>query len=401
MASLSDVDASEHLTDLPSAPGELLAIDLPPGPQWAPLLRRLWEAGVAFMPLDHRLTSAERRAVVDRARPAALLDPAGVTLFPGDPIGLEVGAVVATSGTAGAPKLVELTRDGLTSALETSLQVLRIDRGEPWIACLSPAHVGGLLVVLRGAVFDTPVSYERFDRERSLTQARAGSHVSIVPPMAARMADESEDLSALGILLVGGGHLDPDTREALEDRGAHVVTTYGLTETAGGVVYDGVPFPTTKVLVREPENRILVSGPTVMEGYRNDPSATGSAFTVEGWLRTADAGRLTDDGRLHVDGRLDDAIRTGAETVWPAEVERVLRTHPDVADVAVSGRPDPEWGQHVVAFVVPRDPGDPPTLEGLRDHVRERLARHKAPRELVLVEAIPRTPGGKIRRSPL
>jgi acyl-CoA synthetase (AMP-forming)/AMP-acid ligase II len=138
-----------------------------------------------------------------------------------------------------------------------------------------------------------------------------------------------------------------------------------------------------------------------MDGYRHDPAATAAAFTLDGWLRTGDAGELEADGRLRIDGRWDEAIRTGAETVWPQEVEEALRDHPKVTDVAVAGRPHPEWGQQVVAFVVPASVDDPPSLEELRARAAERIARFKAPGELVLVSEIPRTPSGKIRRGAL
>ena len=100
-------------------------------------------------------------------------------------------------------------------------------------------------------------------------------------------------------------------------------------------------------------------------------------------------------------GRVDDLINSGGEKVWPNEVESALRSHPKVAEVGVGGRPDPEWGQRVVAWVVPGDPGDPPTLEELRDHVAATLPRHKAPREVVLVRELPHTLGGKLRRRAL
>ena len=122
---------------------------------------------------------------------------------------------------------------------------------------------------------------------------------------------------------------------------------------------------------------------------------------MRGWLRTGDAGTIDDDGRLHVTGRLDEAIRTGAETVWPGEVERAIASHPKVFEVAVAGRPHPEWGEQVVAYVVPRTIDDPPSLEELRDHASETIARHKTPRELVLLAELPRTPGGKVRRGAL
>jgi o-succinylbenzoate---CoA ligase len=350
--------------------------------------------------VDHRLAAAERRAVLDRARPAVLIDGDGVTIFVGDPVDETVGLVMATSGTAGAPKLVELSRAALTAAIDASSSMLGAGPGDPWVSCLTPAHMGGMLVLLRAVVREVPVEvHEAFEPARLATVSR-GASVSLVPAMLRRLVEASVDLSRFGTLLVGGDALDDGLAAEARALGGHVVTTYGLTETSGGVVYEGVSFPGTRLRISGSDDRIEVRGPTVMEGYRLDPAATGSAFVADGWLRTGDAGAI-EDGRLIVHGRADDAIRTGGETVWPREVERVLATHPKVAEVAVAGRPDPEWGHHVVAFVVPIDPADPPSLRELRDHTGERIARFKAPRELELVEAIPRTSAGKVRRGTL
>jgi O-succinylbenzoic acid--CoA ligase len=179
-----------------------------------------------------------------------------------------------------------------------------------------------------------------------------------------------------------------------------VVQTYGLSESCGGVVYDGEPFDGTSVRIGD-DDRIELRGPTIMEGYRNDAAATGVAFDVQGWLRTGDAGSIDDVGRVRVHGRLDDAIRTGAETVWPDEVERALADHPEVRDVAVAGRPHPGWGQQVVAFVVPVSIDAPPDVAEVRMFLADRLAPFKAPRELILLPEIPRTASGKVRRSAL
>jgi acyl-CoA synthetase (AMP-forming)/AMP-acid ligase II len=149
------------------------------------------------------------------------------------------------------------------------------------------------------------------------------------------------------------------------------------------------------------DGAIDVSGSTVMENYRLDPAATGAAFTTDGWLRTGDLGAIDDEGRLSILGRADHVIRTGAEKVWPEEVEWVLAGHPKVADVAVAGRPDPEWGSRVSAFVVPRVIDDPPSLDELRAHGADHLARFKLPSELSLVHEIPRTRTGKVRRHAL
>lgn len=383
---------------LRAAPGELVAYDVPPGPSWLQILEQHAEAGVSFMPVDHRLPRREKERLLERARPAVLVTPDEEVVFadagPVDPE--RAWVVVATSGTGGEPKLAELPRAALGSAVAGSLDSLGIHHGDLWVSCLSPAHAGGLLVLLRGVLGGAPlVVHEAFDAVGLLASPR-GAHVALVPAMLARLVAEERDLSGFGTLLVGGGPVDGALGDAAAGLGARVVSTYGLTESCGGVAYDGVCFRGTSARIHDGE--IQLKGPTLMDGYRGDPRATAEAFTTDGWLRTGDLGAL-EDGRLIVSGRADDAIRTGAETVWPDEVEAVLRTHPKVSDVAVAGLPDAEWGQRVVAWVVPT--GSIPSLQELRDHCAETLARHKAPRDLVLVDAIPRTASGKIRRRDL
>jgi O-succinylbenzoic acid--CoA ligase len=175
-----------------------------------------------------------------------------------------------------------------------------------------------------------------------------------------------------------------------------VVRTYGLTETFGGMVHDGHPLPGAEVGTG-PAGELLIRGPMLFRRYRGDPERTAAALR-DGWLHTGDLGHLAPDGRVTVLGRRDDLVISGGVNVHPDEVEAVLATHPGVAEVAVAGRPDPEWGQRVAAFVVPRDPRRPPTLDDLRGHARGRLAAAKAPRELVLVPSLPRTASGKLLR---
>jgi O-succinylbenzoic acid--CoA ligase len=192
----------------------------------------------------------------------------------------------------------------------------------------------------------------------------------------------------------------PEDRERAERAGWHLVETYGSTESCGGIVYDGSPLPGSEARIGA-DGGIELRGPTIMVGYRFDEAASKDAFTQDGWLRQGDAGEIDREGRLHVIGRFDDLINSGGEKVWPQEVEAALRPHPKVADVAVGGRLDPEWGQRVVAWVVPVDPGDPPTLEELRAFAARTLPRHKAPRQLVLAADLPRTASGKVRRGAL
>ncbi|HET9672122.1 MAG TPA: AMP-binding protein [Actinomycetota bacterium] len=385
----------------PMGSNELVAIDLPPGPAWVELVRRLWVDAIPFLPLDHRLSERERRMLVHRARPTTILDAAGETvLADGAPVAPGVAVVVATSGVGGEPKLAELHRVAVAVAVRTSAARLGASPGAPWLSVLTPAHVGGLLVLLRGAILGAPVKVlERFEPARLVEEGEGAAFVSVVPTMVRRLVDADLPLHGL-TLLVGGDALDPATAGAARSRGARLVATYGLTETCGGFVYDGVPLDGMSVRL-DPEGGIEVAGPTLMEGYRLDGARTGAAFTTDGWLRTGDLGAIDDDGRLAVAGRADHVIRTGGEKVWPEEVERALVDHPDVADVAVSGAPDSEWGQHVLAHVVPRVLDRPPSLDELRAHAAGRLARFKLPRELRLVPSIPRTGTGKVRRAAL
>ena len=351
--------------------GELIAYALPPGEVWLEILAAHASSGASFFPIDVRLSDREQRASVERARPGLLVTPGDEVLF-ADPAPVDpdrVWAVVATSGVSGKPKLAELPRTALGAAVAGSLTALDASAFDPWVACLSPAHVGGLLVLLRGALAGAPVDVlDGSEPARLWAEAPDGAHVGLVPTMLRRLVATAHDLSRLGVLLVGG------------------------------VAYDGIPFEGTEVRISS-TGQIELTGPTVMEGYRGDPAATAEAFTVDGWLRTGDRGELDAEDRLVVHGRSDDAIRSGGETVWPDEVEAALRSHLGVADVAVTGAPDHEWGQRVVAWVVPVDRALPPTLEELREHSRERLARFKAPRELNVVDALPRTPSGKLRRA--
>jgi o-succinylbenzoate---CoA ligase len=380
---------------------ELVVIDLPPGPEWVELVTRLWLEEVPFLPLDQRLTGRERRAIVDRARPHFIRDAGGETLLgDAEPVAPGVAIVMPTSGTAGEPKLVELHRVAVVVAVSRSAKRLGASPGAPWLCPLTPAHIGGLLVLLRAAILGAPVTvHERFDPERLVHDGEGAAFASVVPAMVRRLVASKLALDGL-TLLVGGDAIDDETADAARARGARLVTTYGLTETCGGFTYDGVPLEGTQVRLGA-DDSIEVSGSTVMEGYRLDPAATGSAFTTDGWIRTGDLGAIDADGHLSIHGRADHLIRTGAEKVWPEEVEGVLSSHPKLRDVAVAGTPDPEWGSHVSAYVVPAATGDPPTLEELRAHGAERLARFKLPRELHLVAEIPRTATGKVRRRAL
>ena len=360
----------------------LVVVRLPP-PEAADAIRRAWDMGRGVLVLDPRAPEAEVARIVER------LDPDG-------DVAPDVAAVVVTSGTTGEAKGVELTFGGLQASARAVSDAIgvRAGGGDRWLCCLPLHHVGGLAVLARSWTVGTPVDIlPRFDVDAVAAAADAGATlVSLVPLMARRLLTAGVDLDRFRRVLIGGGPVPADLPGT---------ATYGLTETWGGVVHAGHPLDGVDVALGH-EDEILVRGLVVMRGYRS-PTAdtdTAAAFTDPntpggGWLRTGDAGAFDGQGRLRVVDRLHDLVKTGGVSVAPTEVEAVLAGHPSVVDVCVAGAPDPEWGERVVAYVVPADPSVPPSVDALRDFARDRLSAAKLPREVVLVDEVPRTPGGK------
>jgi o-succinylbenzoate---CoA ligase len=364
---------------------ELIAIAVPGGQPFVDALRRVWDEGNAAFVLDLRLPSAARDQVLRAMAPSRLVTPDGtLSLDGGRPTQEGDALVVVTSGTTGAPKGAVLTHHAVRSSARATSERLGVRSDDQWLACLPLAHVGGLSVVTRALATDTPVTVQpAFDAHAAMNAARDGcTLVSLVATALQRI-----DPSAFRLVVLGGAR--PPSELA-----PNVVTTYGMTETGSGVVYDGDPLDGVEVRIDE-EGQIWLRGPMLLRAYRD-----GSSPLLDGWLPTGDLGRWEPDGRLYVEGRAGDVIVTGGEKVWPDPVEDALRTQVTVADVAVAGRDDATWGQRVVAFVVPAA-GSAPTLEALREHVKERLPSWYAPHELVLVERIPRTALGKIQRGAL
>jgi O-succinylbenzoic acid--CoA ligase len=378
-------------------PGDVVAVALAPGPGWLDLVRAAREAEAALLPLDHRMPGPAMRALLSRARPAWLVTAEGWTRSePGGPAAPEVALIVATSGSRARPRLVELPRTAVDAAVSASLATLEAGPADAWVSCLPLFHIGGLLVLLRCLASGARLE---FRDAAELAPAGGFAFASVVPTQLVRALEAGTDLAGYRALLVGGAGMDPALRRRAGAAGARCVATYGLTQSCGGVVYDGLPLPGVSMRVSD-SGEIELSGPTLMRGYRDPggPAADPDDWrTADGWLRTGDAGWIDESGRLRVRGRIGDLIVTGGEKVWPADVEAALRSHPGVLDCAVHGRPDPEWGMRVVAQVVPADPGAPPTLEALREHVGGILGRHQAPRELVVTATLPRTALGKVR----
>jgi O-succinylbenzoic acid--CoA ligase len=193
-------------------------------------------------------------------------------------------------------------------------------------------------------------------------------------------------------VLVGGAAAGESALDEARRAGIGVMTTYGMSETCGGCVYDGVPLDGVTVRAGA-DGRLRISGPVLMNRYHGRPDLTAASLSGGEFL-TSDLGYVR-DGTVTVRGRADDVINTGGHKVIPGEVAAVLQTCPGVREAVVVGRPDPEWGERVTAVVVPADPADPPGLELLRTHVSARLPRYACPSEVVLTEAIPLLPSGK------
>jgi o-succinylbenzoate---CoA ligase len=379
------------------------AVVLPPGPR---LLRRLEAAlagqGPAICPLPPGLAPADLEGRLAALRPTEVETGAGVRPHPGGvPAPGPVAVLVATSGSLGRPKIAQLPAAALRASAEASLRRIGAGPGDRWLCCLPTSHIAGIQVLVRSLVAGTePVIHQRFDPAAvaaALGGRRGGrraAHLALVPTQLRRLLAAGADLSAPASILLGGAPATPDLLAAARDAGARVITTYGMSETSGGCVYDGVPLDGVEVDVAE-DGRIKIAGPVLFDGYRLRPEE--SAEVRDGrWFRTGDLGSLS-GGRLRVRGRADDVINTGGEKVLAGEVAAALAGHPGVDDVVVVGRADPEWGERVTAIVVPAPgaAGDPPTLAELRAWVRRSLPACAAPRELDLRTAIPLLPSGK------
>lgn len=392
--------AAAALAERGVRPGDRVGVALTPGVDAVVALHACWLLCAAAVPLDPRLTEAERAA---RARDVVLTVDAPLSQdsapLPAAPCGPgDLAMVVHTSGTTRDPKPVEISWANARANAVGSALALGLYPRERWLCPMPLSHVGGLMVLLRSALYATTVVLEPppFDAARLAGRLNRGDAtiVSVVPTMLARLLDAGlERPQRLRCLLLGGGPADPALLHRALAAGVPVSQTYGLTEATSQVTVSdpgepdtaGWPLAGVDVMIAA-DGEIVVGGPVVAGG---------------GELATGDLGRLDARGRLQVIGRKADTVVSGGENVAPAEVEAVLLAHPAVADAAVFGRPDEEWGERVVARVLARDEAGLDIAE-LAAYCRERLAAFKVPKLFEPADGpLPRTASGKLLRREL
>ena len=346
-----------------------------------------------------------------------------------DPIALRPDAaatILYTSGTSGSAKPVRLTWANYEASALASALNLGVHQDDDWLCCLPMYHVGGLAIAMRTLVYGTRMTLlEKFDEAAVLAALHDGATlVSLVPTMLVRLAEHVGSVTALAAelrdtklraVLLGGGPTDPAVIAEGIMAGLPLYQTYGMTETASQIATvppdraaekigsAGYPLWGAEIMIRDEAGSpvdgdapgiVWVRGPMVSSGYLERPAINREVF-AGGWFRTGDRGQLDEDGFLWIEGRHDDLIISGGENVSPHEVERVLRAHPQIADLAVFGVSDSRWGERVSAAIVTRGPVSPEELDAFS---REHLGPHQRPRSWVVVDEIPRTPTGKVRR---
>lgn len=391
--------------------GSVAALTMHPRREQVVLVHALMKTGATLLPLSPRLTAAEREEIVAAEEPIVDLDDAGeLTQTEADMPLLgehdmdDVCCRVLTSGSSGPPRPIGLTYGNFLWNAVGSAFNIGVQPEDRWLCCVPLSHIAGLGIVMRSVVYGTTaVVHDGFDADR-VAGALADDGISVlslVTTMLTRLLEDGADLSGPRAILVGGGPVPEEPLEEAIAKGATVVQTYGLTETCSQVTTlapadahrklgsAGRPLLSAHLRISG-DGEILIQGPTV---------APGSA-DADGWLYSGDLGRIDEEGFLYVEDRIDDMIVSGGENVAPAEVERVLLRHPEVADAAVVGREDPEWQQAVTAVVVLRG-GSEATPDDLRRHCAESLAGFKVPKRVELAAALPRTPSGKLMRRAL
>ncbi len=360
---------------------ELVAIDMPASDAFVDVLKKVWDSGDAALPIDQRLPDAARKNLLTQFKVSSVVGPDGsrAKVATGEPVDEGDALVVATSGSTGEPKGVVHTHGSIQAAVLNTGARLGCNAADHWLACISLAHVGGLSVVLRALHFGSQLTIApRADSATIESAVKNGANMtSLVPTVL-----HSVNISNFKTVLVGGAHTPKNLP-------SNAISTYGLTESFGGVVYNGTPLNGVEIRISQ-DSEIEIRCASLLRAYRNGFDPKNS----EGWLLTSDLGEFN-DGKLSVLGRKDDLIKTGGYKVWPITVESSLRQHEAIADLIVAGTPDEKWGQTVTAWVVLRPDAKSLRLDDLSTHVRLTLPDYCAPKKVYIVDEIPRSSLGK------
>jgi O-succinylbenzoic acid--CoA ligase len=372
---------------------ELVALRYP-NRRFAERLAQLWDEGAAVLPISPELPEPQVESLLGRFRPSRIEDASGQTRLPdGIPVASGIALVVPTSGSSGRPKGVELSHEALEWSAGAVNRQLGVD-AERWLVCLPLTHIAGIGILVRSAAAGSiPVIHEGFDVD-AVAGEKEASLISLVPTTLQRLIDAGADLSRYRAVLVGGGPVPMPLIHRAHALGIPAIRTYGMTETCGGCIYDGFPFEGVEMKIED--EQILLKGPMTMDRYRLDAGLTEQVLQ-NGWFRTSDRGTIDPSGKLEVFGRIDDVIVTGGEKVSATEIEELLKQHPLVADAAVVGLEDPEWGQIVAALIVPSGP-ETPSVEELKTLLGLSIPHYARPKRIEAVKALPRSATGKISR---
>jgi o-succinylbenzoate---CoA ligase len=372
--------------------GRPVAIALEPGLAFVEALHGCVLLGAPAVPVDPRLAQRERDAIlrdVEESVTRPLRGETGVFQLPDPPDRDGTALIVYTSGTTGRPKPHEITYGNVRANARGLAQAMQLGDDERWLCPLPLSHVGGLMVVLRSTLMGTTAVIGPVER----LSGEGITIASLVPTQLQRLLDAGAKPGPdLRRVLLGGGPMPRALLVRARAAGFKVCPSYGLTQAcstvtvaaAGDAETAGRAIPGVGVAISD-DGEIIVSGTTT---------------NTLGSLRTGDLGRLDEQGRLIVTGRKGDIIITGGENVSPVEIEAVLAEHPDVVESAVFSRPHPLWGEAITARVVPRA-GAELDQGALRAHCLERLAGFKVPKAFELVNELPRTNSGKVRRAEL
>jgi O-succinylbenzoic acid--CoA ligase len=363
----------------------LVALDMPASQIFVDQVQRAWSNGDAVLPIDQRLPPAGKKLLLDAMAPSEVIDASATSssLPNGRPLQEGDALVIASSGSTGSPKGIIHTHSSLLAGAQASASRLQLTADDHWLVCIPVSHVGGFSVITRalhtGAALTLHPSFDATAIQEASTHGV--THTSLVATALSRI-----DTSLFRTILLGGS-------SAPNNLPSNVITTYGMTETGGGVVYNGMPLDNVEAKIVEGE--IHLRCPMLMRAYRDDQAMIPN----DGWYSTGDMGAINDRGTVSVYGRKTDMIITGGENVWPSVVENCLASHPTVDEVVVRSAPDATWGQRVVAYVVLNDSldaSDATLLSNLREHVKQTLPAFCAPQQVIVLTQIPRTSLGKV-----